>query len=582
MKAFGRIWKKTTAALLILLMLLLGACSNAGGGEAEDASGESDGGQGTSEESTAAPENGEVVILFTSDIHCGIDEGFGFAGLQQIRDELEAEGYTVILVDDGDAVQGETIGTLSNGEAIIKLMNAMHYDVAIPGNHEFDYGMEEFLHLTEMAEFPYVSCNFNKEGELVFAPYVIKEAAGHKIAFIGVTTPTTLTSSTPSTFQNEAGEYNYGFLQDDDGEALYAAVQKSIDDARAEGADYVYVLGHLGYYAEVSPWSYADVIENTTGIDVFLDGHSHDTEQVVMKDKAGNDVPRSACGTKMNCIGYSYIHADGTIETNIWSWSNKIGAPRLMGLHNEMDDEVRAAQEALAAETEKVVAQSNVELTIYDPVEVDNSGNPIRMIRRAETNLGDFCADAFRIQCGTDVGIISGGGIRANIERGDITYGDILDVFPFGNEVCVMEVTGQQLLDALEWTSRSIPGENGGFLQVSGMSYEIDVSVPSGCIADENGMCIGIEGERRVKNVMVGGEPIDPQKTYTVASIDYILKQNGDGITAFDGAKVLRDGIMIDNQLLINYITEALGGEIGGEYADPYGQGRIVILNGGE
>ena len=582
MKAFGRIWKKTTAALLILLMLLLGACSNAGGGEAEDASGESDGGQGTSEESTAAPENGEVVILFTSDIHCGIDEGFGFAGLQQIRDELEAEGYTVILVDDGDAVQGETIGTLSNGEAIIKLMNAMHYDVAIPGNHEFDYGMEEFLHLTEMAEFPYVSCNFNKEGELVFAPYVIKEAAGHKIAFIGVTTPTTLTSSTPSTFQNEAGEYNYGFLQDDDGEALYAAVQKSIDDARAEGADYVYVLGHLGYYAEVSPWSYADVIENTTGIDVFLDGHSHDTEQVVMKDKAGNDVPRSACGTKMNCIGYSYIHADGTIETNIWSWSNKIGAPRLMGLHNEMDDEVRAAQEALAAETEKVVAQSNVELTIYDPVEVDNSGNPIRMIRRAETNLSDFCADAFRIQCGTDVGIISGGGIRANIERGDITYGDIIDVFPFGNEVCVMEVTGQQLLDALEWTSRSIPGENGGFLQVSGMSYEIDVSVPSGCIADENGMCIGIEGERRVKNVMVGGEPIDPQKTYTVASIDYILKQNGDGITAFDGAKVLRDGIMIDNQLLINYITEALGGEIGGEYADPYGQGRIVILNGGE
>ena len=582
MKAFGRIWKKTTAALLILLMLLLGACSNAGGGEAEDASGESDGGQGTSEESTAAPENGEVVILFTSDIHCGIDEGFGFAGLQQIRDELEAEGYTVILVDDGDAVQGETIGTLSNGEAIIKLMNAMHYDVAIPGNHEFDYGMEEFLHLTEMAEFPYVSCNFNKEGELVFAPYVIKEAAGHKIAFIGVTTPTTLTSSTPSTFQNEAGEYNYGFLQDDDGEALYAAVQKSIDDARAEGADYVYVLGHLGYYAEVSPWSYADVIENTTGIDVFLDGHSHDTEQVVMKDKAGNDVPRSACGTKMNCIGYSYIHADGTIETNIWSWSNKIGAPRLMGLHNEMDDEVRAAQEALAAETEKVVAQSNVELTIYDPVEVDNSGNPIRMIRRAETNLGDFCADAFRIQCGTDVGIISGGGIRANIERGDITYGDIIDVFPFGNEVCVMEVTGQQLLDALEWTSRSIPGENGGFLQVSGMSYEIDVSVPSGCIADENGMCIGIEGERRVKNVMVGGEPIDPQKTYTVASIDYILKQNGDGITAFDGAKVLRDGIMIDNQLLINYITEALGGEIGGEYADPYGQGRIVILNGGD
>ena len=141
--------------------------------------------------------NGSVVILYTSDIHCGMNEGFGFEGLQQIRDSYEAKGYTTLLVDDGDAIQGETVGSFTRGEAIIDLMNAVKYDVAIPGNHEFDYGMERFLELTQKAEFPYISCNFNKNGELVFAPYIIKEVEGIKIAFVGVTTPKTITSSTP-------------------------------------------------------------------------------------------------------------------------------------------------------------------------------------------------------------------------------------------------------------------------------------------------------------------------------------------------------------------------------------------------
>ena len=256
----------------------------------------------------------DLVILFTSDVHCGIDQGWGYAGLYAVKESLSKDNY-VLLVDDGDAIQGEPIGTMTKGEAIIDIMNAVGYDIAIPGNHEFDYGMDRFLELTEKANFPYISCNFNKEGELVFAPYVIKEFDGVKIAFVGVTTPMTLRSSTPRYFMNDEGEFIYGFMQDETGEALYAAVQKAVDDARAEGAQYVIVMAHLGNEAECSPWMYSDVIAHTTGIDAWLDGHSHDTEQVVMKNKDGQDVVRSACGTKLAHIGALTITTDGEISS---------------------------------------------------------------------------------------------------------------------------------------------------------------------------------------------------------------------------------------------------------------------------
>ena len=526
-----------------------------------------------------AEKNGDIYILFTSDVHCGIDQGFGYAGLQQVRDTLEAQGFETILVDDGDAIQGEPIGTLSEGAAIIDLMNDLKYDVAIPGNHEFDYGMPRFLELVEKADFPYISCNFTYQDELVFEPYIIKEAAGKKIGFVGVTTPLTITASTPVYFQDENGEYVYGFMSDDTGERVYQAVQSAVDAAREEGADYVYVIGHMGNGAEFKPWTYADVISHTDGIDVFLDGHSHDTDQVIMKNKDGEDVPRSAVGTKMACIGYSHISAEGDIvETGIWSWPNKTSAPELLDIHNEIRDRVDEAQQELAEELDKVVASTAVTLTINDPEAVDSSGNPVRMIRRAETNLGDLCADAARDQSGADIAFVNGGSIRVSIEKGDITFGNILAVHPFGSMLCVLEVTGQQILDALEWSCRSVPDENGGFNQVSGLTFEINSAIDSPCKADKDGMCTGIEGERRVQNVMVGGEALDPEKTYTLAGYDYQLRQQGDGYTAYDGAPVLQDNVKLDNQVLIDYIVDTLGGNVGGEYADPYGEGRITIL----
>lgn len=234
------------------------------------------------------------------------------------------------------------------------------------------------------------------------------------------------------------------------------------------------------------------------------------------------------------------------------------------------------------AELEKklgeVVARSAVELTIYDPVVKREDGSSVRIIRNAETNLGDLCADAYRDQSGAEIGFVNGGGVRVPIEAGDITLGDILSVHPFGNALCVVEATGRQILDALEWGARVVPEESGAFLHVSGLTYEIHTYIESSAKADENTMFAGVEGEYRVKNVTVGGEPLELDRLYTVASHNYMLKNGGSGFNMFSGCMLLQDEMKLDNQVLIDYITGTLGGIVGEEYADPYGQGRIVAV----
>ena len=534
----------------------------------------------TAEEAAEPALTKNLVILYTSDVHCGIEQGWGYAGLYAVKEYYAADNY-VMLVDDGDAIQGEPIGTMTKGEGIIDIMNAVGYDLAIPGNHEFDYGMDNFLALTEKADFQYLSCNFNKEGELVFAPYAIKEFDGVKFAFIGVTTPMTLRSSTPRYFMDENGNFIYGFMQDETGEQVYAAVQKAVDDARAEGAKYVIVMAHMGNEAECSPWMYSDVIANTTGIDVWLDGHSHDFDQVVMQDKDGKDVVRSACGTKLGSIGVLTFGAEGFVSAGLMSWDQSIAAPALFGLQNAGADAVKAETAELNEVLQTVVAKTAVDLYINDPTEVTEEGKPIRIIRRAETNLGDLCADAYLDQSGeADIAFVNGGGIRVQLNAGDLTLNNILTVHPFGNSLTVIEVTGQQVLDALEWSVHSLPGEFGGFDQVAGLTFEYDATIESPVIEDDSKMFAGVDDtkERRVRNVLVGGEPLDPEKTYKLASHDYQLLNNGDGYTMFAGAKVLQESVKLDNQVLIDYITETLGGVVGEGYDNPYGQGRIISV----
>ena len=565
-------FKQITAILLALIMsfcmLCLAGCSqNSSGTDDTD----------TAAEETAA--SGDIVVLFTSDVHCGVDQGWGYAGLEQIRNTLEAKGDQVLLVDNGDAIQGEAIGTLSSGKAVAELMDKTGYDVAIPGNHEFDYGMENFLEIAGNSTFPYICCNLMKDGATVLEPYMVFDKGGKKIAFIGVTTPRTITSSTPKYFQDENGNFIYDFLQTDKtGQAVYDAIQKSADNARAEGADYVILLGHLGMYAADAPWDYASVAANTSGIDAILDGHSHDSDQVKVKNKDGAEIPRSACGTKMKSIGWLRISGeDGSITTGLYNWNNDVSATELLGLDNDMSKAVAASMEDVEKKLAKVIGKTTVDLTIFDPKTVTDEGQPVRLVRRAETNLADLVTDAYRAQTGADVAIAGGGTIRADIPAGDITKGDVLSAMPFTEDLCVCEVTGQQILDALEWGVHKMPDEFGGFMQVSGMSYEIDMSVPSSCTADENGLFAGVDGERRVKNVMVGDKPIDPAGTYTLASDLYHITEQGDGFTMFSEENVVRT-VMVDNESVMKYIEETLNGVVGEEYADPYGHGRITAV----
>lgn len=199
-----------------------------------------------------------------------------------------------------------------------------------------------------------------------------------------------------------------------------------------------------------------------------------------------------------------------------------------------------------------------------------------RRIRNGETNLGDLAADAYRVQLGADIGLCNGGGVRTDIESGTITYEDTLAVFPFGNMGCVAEVTGQQIKDALEMGAKNYPEESGGFMHVSGLTYTIDSSVKSSIKVDDKGNFVSVDGPYRVTDILVGGQPIDLNKTYTVASHNYMLKSGGDGMTMFNGCNIIKDEVMVDVDVLSTYI-QGLGGSVSSEYENPEGQGRIVI-----
>lgn len=505
----------------------------------------------------------DIVVLYTNDVHCGIDDSIGYAGLAAYKADKLKETKNVVLVDAGDAIQGDLAGALSKGDYIVDIMNQVGYDVAVPGNHEFDFGMDQFLALTKKSNAKYISSNFTdtKANKTVFDPYVIKELGGKKVAFVGISTPESITKSTPAFFQDEKGNYIYDFCNDKTGKKLYKAVQNAIDAAKAEGADYVIALGHMGIDDQSKPWTSREVIANTTGLNAFIDGHSHSTvASEAVKDKDGKEVTLSQTGTKLAAIGELIITADGKISTSlVTDYAAK--DEKTASLIKEVKDKIEAV-------SSKKVGTSEVLLTTLD-------AEGKRAVRNQETTMGNFCADAYRIIGGADIGVVQGGGVRADIKAGDVTYGDIIALHPWGNMYGVIEATGQQILDALELGARSTPDEVGGFLQVSGISYEIDTTVPSTVVTDENAMFVKVAGARRVVNVKVGGVPIDPKKTYTVASTTYILTQQGDGFTMFDGCKEVTKESLVDTEVIQKYI-EKLGGTIGQQYAKT--EGRIKVL----
>lgn len=522
----------------------------------------------------ADEKSNDIVILHTDDAHCGVNDNLGYAGVAAYKAEMQKTHNYVALVDCGDAIQGESIGTLSAGAYLVDIMNEVGYDFATFGNHEFDYKLPQLAKLTKQAKYQYLACNFKYIGkgtsDLNYKPYEIVTYGDKKVAFIGIVTPESFTKSTPAYFQDESGNYIYSFSEDETGTALYETVQKTVDEARAAGADYVIAMGHLGNEGITDRWTSKAVIANTTGIDAVLDGHDHVAGVQKVANKDGKQIVLTEPGTKFENLGKLTIKTDGTITAELIS--PKEFTEKDAGITAYITKLTDTFKEYVS----KVVAKSSIALP-----DKDENGN--RLVRNHETALGDLCADAFRVMMDADIGIMNGGGIRKPIKAGDITLDNILSVFPWGNLPCKMEVTGQTVLDMLEMGAINYPEESGGFLSVSGLKYTIMAGVPSSIELTDKGEFSKVAGKYRVTNVQVLNkktneyEPLDLNKTYTLGGIDYTILYCGDGFTMFNDSKVLKagDASYTDAQMVVDYIENKLGGTIGEEYAKP--QGRISV-----
>ena len=580
-------------------------------------------------EAAAATE--DVVILYTNDVHTYIDGALSYDVIAGLKAALEEQYGNVLLVDAGDAIQGTAYGSMDKGETIVKLMNAAGYDLATLGNHEFDYGMEGCMNAIEWAEFPYVSCNFYHEengvkGESVLPAYQMFDIGGRKIAFVGITTPESFTKSTPAYFQDEAGNYIYGISGGEDGAALYADVQAAVDAAHAEDANMVIALGHLGDDPASQPWTSEEVIANVSGLTAFIDGHSHST--VVGKNVNGTLLTQT--GEYFNAIGMMLIDGEtGSITTDLIGYEeiletvkdengevvlNEDGKEETevvgyalasnfeLGTTWCSDAEVAAIQTAWIEEISTQLGQSiGSAAVVFDNYDADGS----RLVRSQETNTGDFAADALyylfdNMGLDVDAAIMNGGGVRNKAVTGELSYLTAKSIHSFGNVACLQTITGQQLLDALEWGARSAgTGEEcGGFLQVSGITYKIDTEWPASVQMDDKGVWIGgPTGGYRVHDVQVYNketsayEPLDLTASYNLAGYNYTLRDLGDGFNMFDGAVNVLDYVMEDYMVLSDYIQGFDGGAVDAtnsplaakfpgmlvDYSTVNGSGRIVM-----
>ena len=547
----------------------------------------------------------DITILYTNDVHTYIDKQspkLTYAAIAALKKSYQDDGKNVLLVDAGDHVQGTAYGSMDEGATIIQLMNAAGYDAATPGNHEFDYGMDRAKELMADADYPYLSCNWVNLplNNRVLSDVKYFRIGGRTIAFVGITTPETITKSTPAYFMDKNQKrYVYDILGGEDGQKLYSAVQKSINKARVI-ADYVIGLGHLGVDPSSSPWTSKEVIEHTSGLDAFIDGHSHTVMECEwVKDLSGKAVALTQTGSYFANVGEMTIKADGSIATQLVPTYDGLDSA-VAGIQTEW---VSAVDDMLG---EKIaVAETN--FYISDPA----TGK--RRIRLGETNLGDFVADGIysyfneveQLHC--DVAIMNGGGIRADVDAGDWSFKTCKQVSPFGNVACLMSVTGKQIQDALEFAARFVGPdgqENGGFLHVAGATYEIHTDIPNTVQTDDKNVWIGsATGTQRVQNVKIYDKtsgtyvPLDEGKTYALAGMNYTLRNLGDGFAMFDGAELIKDYVAEDYLVMSTYAM-SFGG-VDGEglphlttanspladypgyllnYEDAYGAGRITIL----
>ncbi len=548
--------------------------------------------------------NGTAIVLYTNDVHGYINnkikdgdnevDGLSYANLKALKDDLISQGENVLLVDDGDHAQGTIYSAYHDGEEMIKLMNATGYDLATLGNHEFDYGQYQAFKLMDLADYDYVSCNFytTSDNKLVLEPYKVLEAGDLKIAFIGITTPETITKSTPTYFQDETGNYIYGIYSGKDGQELYDSVQSAIDSAKKE-ADVVIGLGHLGVEAGSSPYTSTDVIQNTTGLDAFIDGHSHtEIEKEVVQDKDGNDVLLTQTKSYFAHIGkMSITVTDGEVSVDTTFVDEYDAKDETVA---NMTSEI---VEAVDKELDEEVASESVPVYINDPTTGE------RIVRKMETNAGDIIADSIywyfndEKEMNCDIAMMNAGGIRLDFPEGMLTYRDCKTMLPFGNVICMVKMTGETIRDMLDFSVRNLPDES-SILHVAGMKYSIDTSVEPSAEVDENGVWVSAptSGEYRVHDIEIYNreageyEPIDLTKEYTVGGINYVLRNAGGGLAMVSNGELVLDYCGEDYMVLAEYLKAFNNQSISSDnsplstlndyllnYENPYGSGRITI-----
>ena len=518
----------------------------------------------------------DILILYTNDTHGAFDTNLGFAKVAELKKQCLKTNRNVTLVDCGDHTQGGALGAVSKGKYLIGIMNKAGYDFATLGNHEFDFGPETLRSNMMEAEFRYLCCNVSYCGKgtdplFGLEPYEIVDYGGTKVAFVGVTTPSTLTSAGRINL-SENGVPAFDFSGKTQ-EELNRTVQDTVDACRSAGADKVILLSHLGDAEE--QFTSTELIAGTSGIDAVLDGHSHsEIVQRTVNNKDGEPVLLSSAGTEIRKIGKLVLHADGTMDTSL------IGS--VSGEDAETGEYIGKIREGYEEELRMVLGTVEFDLQTED-------ADGVRMIRARETNLGDLCADALRAYPGAQIGLQNSGAIRETVPAGEITRGDVLNTFPFMNRSVMIRTSGEHILEALEMGARNTEtvykdsdgnrlGESGGFFQVSGLCFTVDTSVPSGVILNENGEFLKLEGTRRVVDVQVENEDgtrtdLDPEQDYTVVVSAYIVS-GGDGMTMFLNDEILADGIG-DSEALARFIRYDLEGTVPERYQKPGDRIRI-------
>lgn len=519
---------------------------------------------------------GKLVILHTNDTHGyaltnPAEPSVGYAQVKQYAEDAAALGANVLLLDAGDASQGKPIVNLSKGANAFTFMNAVGYNAMCPGNHEFDWGVDQMLQNAATAQFPILCANMLRTADktLYFEPYKIFESGAYLVAVIGLDTPETLTKANPELMKNVT------FLMN---EELYACVQQYVDEVRAQGCDLVVVLGHLGVDDESTGNRSLDVIANTIGIDLFIDGHSHVllNEKVPQKHEDGAENVPTTLLVSAGCYG----HAVGEVVFD--------GAKLSASLYAAQPTQVSAAYGD--AEVSALVGATNDAIvkelsTAFATTEVLLDGNKAPGVRTQETNMGDFCTDAMLWQANEAysqpvvAAFTNGGSIRASIQPGDVTMLDMKTVFPFGNTLQILTLKGSELLELLEASTFCTPDPIGGFLQVSGIVYKVDTSVPyvNGDQYPNSTYYAPAKPGSRVTIESVGGEPFDAQRDYVVVTNNFTAAGGDQGyVLKYANQQTGYNTYIALEDALVQYTTTVLGGVIGSQYAQP--QGRITIL----